>query len=112
MSSAEEIPDAALQACPDPVRIRSIVREVYGWLAADGDNKPTAAQKQEWGWDAAYSLRTWPDFPGISIDIPKVIMQRASCGLLALGGPRKDSAYLKEAKQTREMWRTASKKFK
>ena len=60
----EGLPAAALAQCPNPDRIRQILRECYSLLAVDGDANPTLVQQQASGWSAAYSLRTWADFPG------------------------------------------------
>ena len=104
MSGQEELPAAALAQCPNPERIRHILRECYSWLAADGENRPTLSQRQDWGWAPAYSLVTWKDFPGPQT-VGAVILNRATWGLVGGGGPAKDSAFQKEAKQVRAFWR-------
>jgi len=91
--------------CPDPERIRKIVAELHSWYAADGDAKPTPQQLTERGWAAAYSLRTWPDFPGLTVNITGVLLQRLTGGLMGIGGgPTKDAAYVEEVKRTRTYW--------
>lgn len=64
----EGLPAAAFAQCPNPARIRLILRECYSLLAVDGDANPTLEQRQASGWSAAYSLHTWMEFPGI-IDV-------------------------------------------
>ena len=94
-----------MHKCPDAARIRNIVSELHSWFAADGDAKPTPQQLSERGWAAAYSLRTWPDFPGLSVNITGVLLQRLTGGLAGIGGgPSKDSSYVDEVKRTRAYW--------
>ena len=64
----EGLPAAAFAQCPNPARIRLILRECYSLLAVDGDANPTLEQRLASGWSAAYSLHTWLEFPGI-IDV-------------------------------------------
>jgi len=112
LSASEEIPAECLKDCPDPDRIRAIVKECYSWLAADGSAKPSLAQRQEWGWDAAYSLTTWPDYPG-PVNVGAIISQRLTMGLMGGGGPKKASSdYRKEAQVTRKFWKDVAMRSK
>jgi hypothetical protein len=68
---------------------------------------PTPEQLVQRGWSSAYSLRTWPDFPGVTVDIGGVVLQRLTMGLLGIGGgPTKDSKYVQEVAAVRAYWKS------
>ena len=107
LTQNEVIPAAALAACPNADRVRQVVQELHSWFAKDGDANPTPEQLTQRGWNAAYSLRTWPDFPGTTVDVGGIVLQRLSMGLLGIGGgPTKDSKYVDEVARTRSYWKS------
>ena len=105
----EVIPAAALEQCPDPAKIRAICSEVHSWFAKDGNAKPTSQQLEERGWNNAFSLRTWIDYPGLNFTVPGVILQRLTGGLFGVGGgPTKDKKYVEEVARTRAFWKSVT----
>ena len=109
ISQDELIPAAALEHCPDPSKVRAACYEVHSWFAKDGIAKPTPQQLEERGWNNAFSLRTWTDYPGLNLTISGVILQRLTGGLLGVGGgPTKDKKYVQEVARTRAFWKSVA----
>ena len=105
----EVIPAAALEKCPDPSKVRAACYELHSWFGKDGAAKLTEQQLIERGWNNAFSLRTWIDYPGLSLTIPGVVLQRLTGGLLGVGGgPTKDSKYVEEVARTRAFWKSVT----
>ena len=73
----------------DPDLAEKKLQECHNWLKKD--SVFTEKELQERGWNAAYDLTTWHEYPDTNrITIPGVILQNVSGGLIGIGGGPSD----------------------
>ena len=87
------------------------MKECYSWLAINGSAIPTEQQMIERGWNSAFSLRTWTDYPGQTITMSGVMTQKLTFGLFGSHGGENtwlDAEFYKEAKASREFWKSVA----
>merc|ERR1712154_625302 len=76
----------------DPALAKERCEEIYKRFGKKA--KPmTEAQRKEMGWDTAYDLRPWHEFPDTDrLSVPSVVLQNVTLGIFgAGGGPDKES---------------------
>lgn len=73
----------------DPDLAEKKLQECHNWLKKD--TVFTEKELQERGWNVAYDVTTWHEYPDTNrITIPGVILQNVSGGLLGIGGGPSD----------------------
>lgn len=84
----------------DPLLAKKKLRECHEWLSKD--NVLTEEEIKARGWDAAYDLTTWNEFPDTNrISVSGVILQNLSGGFLGIGGGPSDDITLLAADMRR-----------
>lgn len=100
----------ALRDHYDPDLVERKMIELDGWLR-DDDDGPTEEERKARGWDEAYSLTVWEEFPGApnpNISATKVLLQNMTGGRMGITGtgPTKRASHL--ASSLRTSYRTLS----
>lgn len=92
----------ALKNHYDPELAISKLVEVHNWLKKD--TSLTEGEKAKLGWERAYNLTTWEEFPGEVLTVSGVLLSRL--GIKSGGGNSEDA--VEEAKVMRGIVRRAS----
>ena len=92
----------ALKNHYDPELAKSKLVELHNWLKKDSSLSEEEMKKL--GWEKAYNLTTWEEFPGEIVSLKSVLLSRV--GILNSGG-NNDSA-TEEAKVMRGIVRRSS----
>jgi hypothetical protein len=92
----------ALKDHYDPELAMSKIVEVHNWLKKDASYSDD--EKKGLGWNRAYNLTTWEEYPGEIISISNVLLSRV--GLKSGGGNNKEA--VEEAKVMRGIVRRSS----
>jgi len=74
----------ALKDHYDPELVKQKMEELDGWLRVDGTL--TEEERNARGWDEAYSLTVWEEFPGAEISASKVLLQNMTGGRMGISG--------------------------
>ena len=77
----------------DPDLVKKKLDEVASWLSSESP-PPNDEERAKRGWDTAYSLTVWEEFPGSDIMSTRVLLQTLMGGRvnLAKTGPTKKSS--------------------
>ncbi|KAL7577274.1 hypothetical protein ACA910_002019 [Epithemia clementina (nom. ined.)] len=81
----------ALKNHYDPPRALALMKQTHDWMVATPQTTPSndwATRQHALGFDAAYDLRVWDDFPGdmAKLTLTSVLLQNFTFGLLGAGG--------------------------
>ena len=71
--------DSVLVECPAKNELIKALSEAESWLKSS--HKWSVEEKNERGWQEAYTLKTWEDFPGENANVQSVILQNVTGGL-------------------------------
>jgi hypothetical protein len=96
----------ALKDHYDAELVKSKLSEAHEWCSK-GNPVLSHAERKEKGWDEAYSLSVWDDFPGIpaSISVSKVLVQCLSGGHFGINNKKGRRNSLEKAQSLRESLR-------
>jgi hypothetical protein len=96
----------ALKDHYDAELVKSKLSEAHEWCSK-GNPVLSHVERKEKGWDEAYSLSVWDDFPGIpaSISVSKVLVQCLSGGHFGINNKKGRRNSLEKAQSLRESLR-------
>jgi hypothetical protein len=102
--------DAALKDHYNAKLVAHKLKEVHGWLCKN--NIPTDAQRLERGWDRAYNLTCWEDYPGAAPTATGVVLQIVTLNQFGCGGGPNKVGFNAYANKVREsLSATAAKRL-
>lgn len=94
----------ALEKHFDREEVKRKLAECHAWLT--GANAPTEEEKKDRGWDTAYDLRAWPEYPDTDrMSMKGLFLQNLSGGRMGMGGGPTDE-FAAYASQVRTLIQT------